>query len=283
MTISEALKKSADIIGDGSLNPQQDAEVLLSWLLKKDRAWLIAHDDKKIENKHLKSLITLSERRSKSEPLAYLIGTQNFYGYPFTVNENVMIPRPETELIIELLTKDFGSDKNLVFADVGTGSGILAITAALLFPEAKVYAFDISNAALEIAALNKKNLKAKNVEIHQSDLLQYLQTNKIAADAVFANLPYLTDADIEESPTKEALLFEPKQALIAEDNGLALIKKTALEAAEVLKAGGKIYFEMLPDQTYEFSAWIKKQNLAYSSQIFKDLTGKDRVVVLSKN
>ena len=254
--------------------PQLDAEVLLSFVLKKDKAWLYAHGQEELSPEQVTNFDALVKRRQQHEPVAYLIGKKEFYGRNFIVSPAVLIPRPASELIIERLLADYNVNEQLTIIDVGTGSGCLAVTAALEFPENNVYAFDISEAALEIA---QKNI-VKNVTIHQSDLLEYAIINKIQANIIIANLPYLTKEDLNQPD----LSFEPADALLASDNGLAAIKRCTEQSLGVLNKDGRLYLEMNPGQIPLFTNWLKNKQLPFTIQVHQDLAGCKRILTLKK-
>lgn len=261
----------------------QDIDLLLSHSTGHDCSWLLAHGEAELPEEQQRTFLTLIERRRRHEPAAYLVGSQYFYGRRFYVDKNVLIPRPESELIIETLRRDFTGRTNLDIVDVGTGSGCLAISAALEFPGARVTAIDICEAALNVAQKNSQELGAANVSNLQGDLLNPFLVSGKKADAILANLPYLSPSDIAGSPTRDELSFEPSLALLADDDGLALVKACARQAVDVLRHGGKLYLEMMPRQTSSFLAWLSQSQLPYSSQISRDLAGHERLVTLTKS
>ena len=209
MSISDWLNESATIID------RLDAELILVNLLRVgDRSYLVAHDDEALTRDQLEIANAQRDRRRSGEPLAYILGWREFYGRRFKVTRNVLIPRPETETIIDF-TKKYKPEKIL---DVGTGSGCIAITCALEIPKADVDAVDISPAALAIAQSNAKSLGA-HVNFYKSDLLDdyALEPDTL----IIANLPY-----VDENWSwinRQNLSFEPSLALYAEQGGLALI------------------------------------------------------------
>lgn len=192
-----------------------DAELILTNLLRvKDRSYLVAHDDEILTKSQLELANAQLERRIGGEPLAYILGWREFYGRRFKVTRNVLIPRPETETIIELAKKS----KATKILDVGTGSGCIAITCALEMPKVAVDAIDISTSALAIAQANARALGAK-VNFFKSDLLENYELEPDTL--IIANLPYV-DQDWEWI-NRQTLSFEPSLALYAEQGGLALI------------------------------------------------------------
>jgi len=236
MTISKWLEDStAKLKTAGITSARLDAEVLLAYSLDKDRAWLIAHSDEKFDTGKADELL---QRRLKREPVAYIRGYKEFYGRDFKVTPDTLIPRPETEILIELLAPLVADGKRLI--DVGTGSGAIAITVKLEYPSLIVEATDISDAALEVAELNSKTLGA-DITVQRSDLLV---ATKATFDIIVANLPYV-DTSWEVSEETHA---EPSLALYANDSGLALIKHLIEQASIRLIGGGYLVLEADPRQ-----------------------------------
>ncbi len=261
---------------------QRDTDHIIGHVLGQDIAWVMSHVEHPVNAEDASRITSLLGRRGQHEPLAYLLGSQPFYGRNFTVTPDVLIPRPESELIIDRMKTDFARKPLRRVADVGTGSGALAITAALEFPDAQVTAIDTSSAALEVAQDNARRLQASNIRFLHGSLLYPLTDGAQDLDAIMANLPYLPEEEITESPTSKELSYEPQEALLADDGGLALIKACAVQAAHKLVAGGNLYLEMLPGQIPLFLAWLMVQGLPYGSSVVQDLAGYNRIVVLTR-
>ena len=227
-----------------------DAELLLCHMLGVDRTWLLAHGGDSLARAALsqrggtrrEGLKEYGEklllRRLKNDPIAYIVGHREFYGREFIVTPDVLIPRPDTEVMIELLTLPADGAKTLI--DVGTGSGAIAVTAKLTFPHLKVEAVDISEAALKIAKKNAKNFGA-TVRFYQSDLLANTASQY---DVICANLPYVS-RKWQVSPDVHA---EPDLALYADDDGLALIKPLIEQASTKQTTGNYLLLEADPRQ-----------------------------------
>lgn len=238
-----------------------DSEVILAYSLGKDRTFLHAHPDQNIDPNQLETANNYLELRLKRIPIAYIIGYKEFYGRQFLVNESTLIPRPESEEIINILKKIITEKqlKDIKLVDVGTGSGCLGITAKLEFPTINVTLIDISPDALKVAESNAKKLSA-NVDIIQSDLLKNYAEKP---DIIIANLPYV-DRDWERSPETD---FEPSIALFADNNGMAIIKKLINQSASLLTGVGYLILESDPEQHIPLIEYAKKHsfNLAYQS------------------
>ncbi len=230
-----------------------DAELLLAHTLRKPRTWLHGHGDELLEDRQQEIANARLDLRLDRVPVAYIIGHKEFYGHTFKVTTATLIPRPESEALIELIDKAL--PKNLSFldetphrlVDVGTGSGNLGITAKLEHPELEVTIVDVSRHALTVAEENARTLSAE-VTILQSDLLA---SYPFIADVIVANLPYV-DTEWERSPETD---HEPASALFADNHGLSLIFALLAQTKEKLAIGGSLILEADPDQ----HAAIKKE------------------------
>lgn len=224
MNVSSWLRKTAI--------SRLDAELILANSLGKDRVFLHAHPEFELDEDVEKRADADCLRRKKHEPLAYILGYKDFYGRKFMVTPDVLIPRPETEAIINL-AKELKSQKIL---DVGTGSGCIAITLKLELPDSDVVALDISSKALKIAEQNAAKLGAK-IAFRESDLLEKVQEEY---NLIVANLPYVDKKWDWLSPE---LTFEPEQALFAEDSGLYDIKRLISQVEQRLTNDGAVILE----------------------------------------
>lgn len=219
-----------------------DAEIILAHTLRKSRTWLHAHDDEVLTLREREIASARLDLRLDRTPIAYIIGHKEFYGRRFIVTPSVLIPRPESETLIELLANLCdGSRQTLI--DVGTGSGCLGITAKLEHPELVVTLVDISRHALIVA---EKNIEAQEAEasLVKNDLLAPNPQLPTHADIIVANLPYV-DREWERSPETN---YEPELALFAEKQGLALIERCIQEAASYLEPRGYLLLEADPEQ-----------------------------------
>ena len=229
--------KSADV-----KSHQLDAELILASTLRKDRTYLYAHDDEVLPPRFLQIADARIALRKDRVPLAYILGVKDFYGRQFKITPSVLVPRPESEQFIETVKKLMPTNESLFdipleLVDIGTGSGVLGITAKLELPELNVTLLDIDRHALTIARENARNLEA-NVTIDSSDLLDnYYKT----ADFILANLPYVNKE--WQNFSQPELNHEPEQALYATDNGLSLIKKLIIESKQKLASTGYLLLE----------------------------------------
>lgn len=239
----------------GIVSPRLDTLVLLCDELKRDKAWLLAHDDESLTGEQLLHLDAKIKRRLKREPLSYIRGFQEFYGRRFAVNPNVLIPRPETEALIELLPKTPG----LAMIDVGTGSGVIAITAKLENPTWEVHASDFSLQALEAAKLNARQLGA-DITFFEDFLLD---NNSSTYDVIAANLPYVSN-DWDVPPE---LSFEPPLALYARQGTTALIQALIEQTPLRLNTGGYLLLESDPEQHAEIILHAQRIGLEYQQTL----------------
>lgn len=207
-------------------------------------------------------------------PVQYLIGSTEFYGRRFKVNEYTLIPRPETEELVELILKD-NHQENLEVVDIGTGTGIIALSLSLENPTWKVTGLDISKEALKIATRNNQALEGQ-VHFLESDVLSKFPKNK-KIDILVSNPPYISYDEWEEMD-ESVREYEPKQALFAENNGLAIYEKIAKESTTVLSETGRIYLEIGYLQGESVSQIFKEAYPTKSVRVIKDLNGQDRII-----
>ena len=247
-------------------SPEAEARLVTEYFFDGDGFAAISEDD-------LKIFAPLFERRKKREPIQYIIGKAFFFNSEFVVSPAVLIPRPETEIMVEKLIDCL--PRNGVMADIGCGSGCIGISVALERPDVRVYAFDISPEALKIAELNAAKLKVPNIKFIESDLLANCPVD-LQFDAVGANLPYVPLADyaVAQAEVRE---YEPQLALTADDNGLAIIIRCIAELPHFMKKGGAAFFEIDPSQDVRL-----KEHLSIKGwqdvEIIKDYTGRSRFV-----
>ncbi len=232
---------AAQLRAAGIASSRLDSELLLNHVLQRPRHWLHAHGDSTLLHEQQAQAEQLLTRRLQHKPLAYLVGHKEFYGRDFVVSPAVLVPRPETEQMIALLLQLIQPTQRTI-ADVGTGSGILAITAQLELPPCQVDAYDVSPEALAIAQRNAQQHGVTSVKFIQSDLLAAAQQRY---DVILANLPYV-------SPTWQRddreTAHEPTLALFAEGDGLALISTLLAQTERWLAPGGLLILEADPCQ-----------------------------------
>jgi len=234
----------ARALGLGAAEARLEAQILLGQALGRSRAGLIAHGDDPLDPEQTAAFADLFERRWSGEPIAYILGEREFYSLNFKVTPAVLIPRPETELLVELALERIPADGPCRVLDLGTGSGAVAVTLALHRPQAKVIAVDQSATALEVARENAQQLGAGNLRLIQSDWYAALDGEKF--DLIVSNPPYIASADPHLA--QGDLRFEPAAALASGANGLDDIRTIVRGAATHLKPGGWLLFEHGYDQ-----------------------------------
>lgn len=274
MTIKDLLKYSATLFRESEIeNPRFEAGVLLSNFLGKDKIFLAVNDDYNLTDEETKIFKSLVKRRAKHEPMAYILGFKEFYGRNFYVDENVLIPRPETEMLVDLL-KD---KQNATILDLCAGSGCIGLSLSLECTDAKVTLADVSPKAVEIIKKNAECLKISGVKIIESDLFNNIEDR---FDTIVCNPPYIKTSVIDtlEISVKD---YEPTLALDGGEDGLYFYKKTIPLSKEYLKDNGNIYFEIGYDQGDAVREIFRENNFEEIT-IHKDLANLDRVISATK-
>lgn len=284
MKISQVLKESTEKLKNKNIiNPFFETELLLAFTLKKSREFLIANPGHLLTSSELNKFNKLLEKRINNYPIAYLIGEKEFYGLDFKINKNVLIPRPETELIVDQVLNIVNKyNKPINIYDIGTGSAcvIIAIAKKLHFRKnIKYYAIDISKKALKIAKNNAKLHKVK-INFHQGNLLNPLASkiNNRNLNIITANLPYLTPIQIKNSPT---IQHEPKIALAGGNDGLDCYQQLFQQIKHNKLDNYLLFCEIDESQTSKIKQLIKNQLPQKKFKILKDLSGYNRLFVIS--
>lgn len=229
--------------------PTSEARLLLGHVLQKPLAWLLAHDDEVLDEAVLSAFKTLVTRRAAGEPVAYLLGYREFFGREFLTTPATLIPRPETELLVEHVIEKVGDGETAInhksrrILDLGTGTGCIAITLALECPDASVFAIDVNEATLNVAQANAQRLNA-NVRFLHSDWFAAVGGEKF--DLIVGNPPYIAAEDAHL--LQGDLRFEPLAALASGANGLDAIRHIIATAPAYLNAAGELWLEHGYDQ-----------------------------------
>lgn len=284
-TIRDMLKKGTDVLAQAAgerSTARLDAQVLLTHVLDSDRAAIYAYPECMVTPEQEQRFLELIERRARGEPVAYLVGRKEFYGRDFLVDQRVLIPRPETELLVEValeaIRQRIEAGRIPLLADIGTGSGAIPITIALEEPRLPlIYACDISTEALEVARLNCQ-LHALETRVHllQGDLIAPLPE---PVDILTANLPYVGTQELA-SITPDVHAYEPHLALFSGPDGLVLLRRFCMEVRQsgTLKAGGAMFLEIGYQQREVVARLLQElwpQALVTSK---RDYAGWDRLV-----
>lgn len=279
MTIREWLVQAASTLTSHDISSAQlDAEVLLAHVLDVNRTWLIAHGDEIIDTASLSRVKKLLIRREQHEPTAYLVGHKEFYGREFTVTPDVLIPRPESEKIIEI-AKTIKLPDHAYVVDVGCGSGCIGLTLKLEMPAIEdIILCDVSKQALMLAKRNnRERFHLRKIQYYHSDLLSFWLQAEMnhtlpIIDLITANLPYV-DTSWQRSPETD---HEPALAIIADDGGLALIKKCIQQSQRCLTQNGYLLLEADPCQHADIAAYAHNFG-------FKVYDIQEYIIVLQRN
>ena len=250
-----------------------DAQVLLAHVLACDRAWLAAHAADALPREAADAFFALAKRRREGEPVAYLTGVREFWGLRLAVSPAVLIPRPETETLVELALARLPSDRELSVIDLGTGSGAIALALAHERPQTRVIATDTSAQALELAEANARRLGLANVEFMKSDWYERVVDRRF--DLIAANPPYVEPGDAHLADGD--LRFEPRSALVPGRDGLAALRVIVGGASTHLVPGGTLIVEHGYDQADAVRALFVDCGLV-EIVAARDLAGIPRVV-----
>lgn len=274
MTRHKLLEQIKQRLTDAGVeSAEYESRALLEWILEIDRSEYYMNPEKEVEKDKEERLAKICALREKRMPLQYIMEQTEFMGYSFYVNPHVLIPRQDTECLVELAVSRIGNLPERVL-DLCCGSGCIGISVKKLCPASKVTLLDISEEALNVAAYNAKSLDA-NVEIIRSDLFKELHQEKY--DYILSNPPYIKSQVIEEL-MPEVKEYEPRLALDGKEDGLYYYKKIIEQALEYLKNNGKLIFEIGADQG-ESVAYLMKQNGFTEVNVKQDLAGLDRIVL----
>jgi len=259
-------------------SPKLKARLLLQYILKKPRQYLIVYDNQEVGKKEQWEYFVNIEKLTNGVPLQHITHQQEFMKMDFYVDENVLIPRPDTEILVEEVIKIAGKMNNPKILDLCTGSGAIAISIAKNVPDAEVYAIDISQKAIEVAKKNAKQLGAK-VKFIKSNLFHKIEKTKF--DIIVSNPPYIKK-DVMKSLSEE-VRKEPELALDGGIDGLDFYRKITKQAIDYLKFGSYLCYEIGYDQKEEVIEIINEQGNYSKPYCKKDLGGNDRIIVTQVN
>ena len=278
-TVGRLLQWTADFLkARGAESPRLDAEVLLAEALNCKRIELYTAFSEIVEDEPRGVFRELVKRRSQGTPVAYLVGRREFYSLDFQVTPDVLIPRPETEfLVVRLLDLAGAGSRPVRICDLGTGSGIIAIAAAVHLPNARITAVDICPKALQVAASNARTHNvADRIEFIQSDLFEAVPAES-RFDFIVSNPPYVMESEFE-SLARDVRDYEPQQALVAGPRGTEVIERMLPQAAQRLEPGGHLLIEIGPS-TYDAALeLIAATDALCPGETIKDLARLPRVV-----
>ena len=280
MNIEIAIKKACKELKNNQVGSALlDSELLLSKVIKKDRKFILLNLDKELNQNDQDIFKDLILKRSRGKPLAYLMGIKSFWKYDFKVNEKVLIPRPDSEIIIEQVLNIFKNKNNLNFLEVGIGSGCIALS---ILKEKKSFlatGIDLSQDCIEICRYNANKLGVGNrIKLLKSDVDNLIFRKY---DLVISNPPYIKKLDISKLD-KDVKDYEPKLALDGGLEGLSVIRKVIKKSTELMKINGKLILEIGYDQREPVKKLLNENNF-YVNEILKDLAKNDRCIISTKN
>lgn len=248
--------------------------LLIEHVTKSSMPALLSDKNTKITSEEVLKIDKIVERLQRFEPIQYILGETEFYGLPFTVNQDVLIPRPETEELVELILNENKESKPRIL-DIGTGSGCIAVSLQKHIHESSVTAWDISEKALAVAALNSKS-NSVNVTFNQVDILSDYPINH-SFDIIVSNPPYVLDSEKTDMHAN-VLEYEPHTALfVADNNPLLFYNRIADVAIQLLTDGGKLYFEINRAKGQETIKMLENKKFS-EIRLIKDISGNDRMV-----
>lgn len=277
MKIFEVIKAAVEIIKDSD-TPQLDAEVILSHILGVERIYLYMNRSMPLEDEACTTFFKLVKRRGGGEPVQYIVGSQEFMRLDFLVKPGVLIPRSDTEILVEETLRMLEGIENPVVVDVGCGSGAVGISIAHFRKDAYVYSLDIMDVPLEVTGINSiKNGVAARMKIIKSDMLKGMDESlKGKIDAVVSNPPYIREEEIQ-GLMKSVKDYEPFSALSGGEDGLYFYRNITAQALDFIKPGGFIAYEIGYDQREDVIKILDKHNY-YGIICKKDLSGLDRFI-----
>jgi release factor glutamine methyltransferase len=269
--VANALQYGQKCFSDASFTPRLDAEILLAYVLGKPRSYLYTWPDAKLKTSQWQHFETLLTRRCQGEPIAYIVGYREFWSLTLKVTPATLIPRAETERLVELALDHIPHHSQTPVADLGTGSGAIALAIAHERPHARVVATDRDPAALAVAQHNARHLDI-DLELRQGDWCKALDGEQFAV--IISNPPYLAETDLHLQ--QGDLRFEPSSALIADADGLDAIQTIVKQALTHLQPGGWLFLEHGCDQATDVSNLLS--STGYSSvAVYRDDAGLERV------
>lgn len=281
VTIEKLLKDGIEIIKQRDYNsPRLEAELILCHLLEKDRVYIHLNRKSQVSDRVAESFYLLAEKRNQGYPLQYITHTQEFMGLDFFVQEGVLIPRPDTETLVELVIKlaeERYRDQEISILDLGTGSGAIGVSLAHFLKNSRVTALDISDRALETTSINIKKHKLDNIKVKKADLFDdILLDDKF--HIVVSNPPYIERDTIKNLQT-EVACYEPRLALDGGLDGLDYYRRILDLFKEIHAEGGVLAVEIGNDQKVSVEEIFAKTGLFKTIKTYKDLSANDRVVI----
>lgn len=279
MNIENALNIANNILKDNCNNSYQlDSELLMSKIFEKDRKFIILNSNKKLSEEKLEQFNCLINKRSKGEPIAYLLNKKDFWKYEFYVDKGILIPRPDSEVVVDQILKLTNNKDNLRILDIGVGSGCLLLSVLKERKNFHGVGIDISKKCIDISNINASKLEISNrVKFFKSDVDNF-RFGKY--DLIVSNPPYIKMLDFNNLK-KDVINFEPKLALYGGLDGTSEIRKVIKKSSELIKKNGKFILEIAYDQKDKVIKLLRDKGF-YINNILKDLADNDRCIVSTK-
>ena len=275
IVINNALKKLKE---NNIKSALLDTEILLSEAINQSREFIVLNLDYDVKEKEFKNFNYMIDQRSKGKPVAYLTGKKFFWKNEFFINENILIPRPDTEIIIEQVLKVYKKKNKINFLDIGFGSGCIVLSLLKERPDFTATGVDISYQALKVCKINAYKLGVKNrLRLYKSDIDKFFVGKY---DLIISNPPYIKNLDLKYLE-KDIVNFEPKKALDGGLDGISEIRKIINKSSELIKNNGKLILEIAYNQKKEVKKLLK-ENSFYINSVVKDLANNDRCIISTK-
>ena len=279
MNIDQAIKEASSVLKKNHIKSAfLDCEILMSKALNKSRKFIIMNPNEKINDYEYRKFKKLISSRSNNKPIAYIIGKKSFWKYNFNVSEKVLIPRPDTEILIEQVLKRFKKKESINFLEIGIGSGCIILS---ILKEKKSFlgrGIDVCKESLKVCKDNANRLNLFNrLKLFKSDIDNF-HLGKY--DLIISNPPYIKNLDFKNMDD-EVVKFEPKIALDGGLDGLSEIRKVIKKSSELIKIHGKLILEIAHDQKNEVKRILRNNNF-YINEVVKDFANKDRCIISTK-
>jgi len=279
MIIRKAINEATLELRKNSIHTSTlDSEILMSKVLNKKRDYVILNSEKVLKKKYINYFKYLINQRSKGKPIAYITGKKFFWKDEFNVNRNVLIPRPDTELIVDIILKIYKNKKSLSVLDIGVGSGCILLS---ILKEKKSFigtGVDISSDCIKVCKNNIKKLKINNkIRLFKSDVDNFIYGKY---DLIISNPPYVKKTDLKYLE-RDIRKFEPKEALDGGLDGLSEVRKVINRSSELIKKNGKLVLEIAFDQKRKVKNLLRKKGF-YINSVLKDLGNNDRCIISTK-
>ena len=276
LTILESINLSAEyLIKKGIESPKLNAELLLAHVLQCKRLDLYLSFDKPLKDEEIKIYRELLKRRSNFEPLQYILGSVEFYGLEFKVNNSVLIPRQETEVLVETIINFFPKENTFSFLDIGTGSGNIAICLAKYFPQAFITTIDVNQACIQLAKENAEGIGVLDrIEFLKADINEFIHPNKF--DVIVSNPPYVSSEEFQNLQP-EIINYEPVDAVSDFSDGFKFYKLICEKAKSLLKTSGYLFFELGKGQSTAVREIMENNNFQ-NILVKKDYLNIERVI-----